>query len=108
MSEITYVRRDATAPSVKGLTVRPDAVQTVPSYGHGRAMKGRGELRDRPHTTVGHPPSPACTAKMPAHPAERFRKPAGGKWSRVEPLIAERLVRRGIAVTVHDQGEGPS
>lgn len=27
---------------------------------------------------------------------------AGGKWSRVEPLIAERLVGRGIAVTVYD------
>jgi hypothetical protein len=45
---------------------------------------------------------------MPAHPAERFRGPAGAKWSRVEPLIAERLVRRGIAVTVYDQGEGPN
>lgn len=27
---------------------------------------------------------------------------AGGKWSRIEPLIEERLVRRGIAVTVYD------
>lgn len=27
---------------------------------------------------------------------------AGGKWPRVEPLITERLVRRGIAVTVYD------
>ncbi|WP_369173992.1 macro domain-containing protein [Streptomyces sp. R28] len=33
---------------------------------------------------------------------------AGGKWSRVEPLITERLVRRGIAVTVYNQGEGAS
>ncbi|MER5913342.1 macro domain-containing protein [Streptomyces sp. NPDC001982] len=31
---------------------------------------------------------------------------AGGKWSRVEPLITERLVQRGIAVTVYDHGEG--
>ncbi|MGW7380853.1 macro domain-containing protein [Streptomyces sp. NPDC054794] len=31
---------------------------------------------------------------------------AGGKWSRIEPLITERLVRRGIAVTVYDHGEG--
>lgn len=30
---------------------------------------------------------------------------AGGEWSRVEPLIAERLVRWGIAVTVYDHGE---
>ncbi|MGX9885275.1 macro domain-containing protein [Streptomyces sp. NPDC002276] len=27
---------------------------------------------------------------------------AGGKWTRVEPLVTERLVRRGIAVTVYD------
>ncbi|MFE2261610.1 macro domain-containing protein [Streptomyces griseosporeus] len=31
---------------------------------------------------------------------------AGGRWSRVEPLIQERLVKRGIAVTVYDHGEG--
>ncbi|MEV6399369.1 macro domain-containing protein [Streptomyces sp. NPDC051907] len=30
---------------------------------------------------------------------------AGGKWSRVEPLIAERLTARGIAVTVYDYGD---
>ncbi|MFF4301721.1 macro domain-containing protein [Streptomyces sp. NPDC001601] len=30
---------------------------------------------------------------------------AGGKWSRIEPLIAERLVGRGIAVTVYDHGD---
>lgn len=27
---------------------------------------------------------------------------AGGSWERVEPLIVQRLVRRGIAVTVYD------
>lgn len=30
---------------------------------------------------------------------------AGGKWSRVEPLITERLVKPGIAVTVYDHGD---
>jgi len=30
---------------------------------------------------------------------------AGGKWSRVEPLIIERLVERGVSVTVYDHGE---
>lgn len=30
---------------------------------------------------------------------------AGGKWSRVEPLAEERLVRRGIRVTVYDHGD---
>ncbi|MDQ0994127.1 macro domain-containing protein [Streptomyces sp. V3I7] len=30
---------------------------------------------------------------------------AGGTWSRIEPLITERLVSRGIAVTVYDHGK---
>ncbi|WP_330460842.1 macro domain-containing protein [Streptomyces sp. NBC_00820] len=30
---------------------------------------------------------------------------AGGRWSHVEPLVTERLVKRGIAVTVYDVGE---
>ncbi|MEU9892021.1 macro domain-containing protein [Streptomyces phaeochromogenes] len=30
---------------------------------------------------------------------------AGGKWSRVEPLIADRLIERGIKVTVYDHGD---
>ncbi|MGA5146785.1 macro domain-containing protein [Streptomyces griseoincarnatus] len=29
---------------------------------------------------------------------------AGGRWSRVEPLVEERLVRRGVPVTVYDHG----
>ena len=33
---------------------------------------------------------------------------AGGTWSRVEPLITERLVGRGIRVTVYDPGEEQS
>ncbi|WP_317446466.1 macro domain-containing protein [Streptomyces collinus] len=31
---------------------------------------------------------------------------AGGRWSRVEPLVSKRLVARGVAVTVYDHGEG--
>jgi O-acetyl-ADP-ribose deacetylase (regulator of RNase III) len=30
---------------------------------------------------------------------------AGGRWSRVEPLVIERLVKRGTAVTVYDHGD---
>ncbi|MGO4752186.1 Appr-1-p processing protein, partial [Streptomyces sp. 2MCAF27] len=29
---------------------------------------------------------------------------AGGRWGRIEPLISERLVARGIPVTVYDHG----
>jgi len=32
---------------------------------------------------------------------------AGGTWSRVEPLISERLLKRGVHVTVYDPGEEP-
>jgi hypothetical protein len=34
--------------------------------------------------------------------------PAGGKWSRIEPLTTERLVKRGVRVTVYDHEEGRS
>ncbi|GHB15037.1 Appr-1-p processing protein [Streptomyces viridiviolaceus] len=30
---------------------------------------------------------------------------AGGTWSRIEPLIAHRLVARGVPVTVYDPGD---
>ncbi|MGW0816352.1 macro domain-containing protein [Streptomyces viridiviolaceus] len=30
---------------------------------------------------------------------------AGGTWSRIEPLIAQRLVARGVPVTVYDRGD---
>jgi O-acetyl-ADP-ribose deacetylase (regulator of RNase III) len=30
---------------------------------------------------------------------------AGGEWSRVEPLVIGRLVRRDIVVTVYDHGD---
>ncbi|MEU6845858.1 macro domain-containing protein [Streptomyces sp. NPDC046716] len=33
---------------------------------------------------------------------------AGGTWSRVEPLIAEQLVARGIPVTVYDHAGRPA
>jgi hypothetical protein len=34
--------------------------------------------------------------------------PASGQWSRVQPLITERLVKRGVKVTVHDHEEAGS
>ncbi|CAL9632292.1 hypothetical protein SUDANB108_06136 [Streptomyces sp. enrichment culture] len=29
----------------------------------------------------------------------------GGRWSRIEPLVEQRLVRHGIPVTVYDHGQ---
>ncbi|MFD7433644.1 hypothetical protein [Streptomyces sp. NPDC059861] len=63
MSEIKYVRGDAT-----GLCPPRQ----------GRALKGRGELRDRPRTT------------------------------RSDSLPVEPTTRDRFAVTVHDHGEGGS
>ncbi|MGW2492482.1 macro domain-containing protein [Streptomyces sp. NPDC001606] len=68
----------------KGVPVRYEAIDTA-----------LGRLADRV-TELGasvHMPRIGCGL-------------AGGKWSRIEPLITERLVRRGIAVTVYDHGEG--
>ncbi|CAM5711440.1 hypothetical protein [Streptomyces coeruleorubidus] len=78
MSGIRYVRGDATVPSVKGAKVIAHVCND---------LGGWGELG----ATV-HMPRIGCGL-------------AGGKWSRVEPLIEERLIRRGIQATVHDHGD---
>jgi O-acetyl-ADP-ribose deacetylase (regulator of RNase III) len=98
MSGIRYVRGDATVePYVwvanmigqrgtrtgsKGLPVRYEAIDTV--------LGTLAERAGEPGASV-HMPRIGCGL-------------AGGKWSRVEPLIEERLIRRGIQVTVYDQG----
>jgi hypothetical protein len=129
MSEITYIRGDATVPSVKGVKViahvcndiggwrkgfvlgvsrrwpEPEAAyrawhrdrasddsawtgQDVSSCREGCALKGRGELRDQPHTTRTRP------AVRGAY-GERYR-------------LTRRSGTRGVAVTVYDHGESAS
>lgn len=83
MSEITYIRGDATAPSVKG--VKPGIVRGPSAYGRACDRKGRGELRGQPHTSVTHPPSSGTAARGPGPAAER-----------------------PVAVTIYDHGEAGS
>ncbi|MEV6177500.1 macro domain-containing protein [Streptomyces sp. NPDC052015] len=162
MSEITYVRGDATAPSVKGVKVIAHVCNDIGGWGKGfvlalsrrwpepeaayRAWHRRRASNDfglgavqlvqvEPYVWVANMVAQrgvrtgskgvpvryeaidAALARLAGEAAEldaSVHMPrigcglAGGKWSRVEPLITERLVRRGIAVTVYDHGEGSS
>ncbi|MFF3333134.1 macro domain-containing protein [Streptomyces sp. NPDC002888] len=160
MSEIRYVRGDATVPSVKGVKVIAHVCNDIGGWGKGfvvalsrrwpqpeesyrawhreRASNdfGLGALQlvqVEPYVWVanmigqrgirtgskGVPvryeaidaaltrlADEALARKASVHMPRIGCGLAGGKWSRVEPLITERLVRRGVAVTVYDHGEG--
>jgi O-acetyl-ADP-ribose deacetylase (regulator of RNase III) len=67
----------------KGVPVRYEAIQTA----LGRLADKAAELGASVHM-----PRIGCGL-------------AGSRWSRVEPLITERLVTRGTAVTVYDHGD---
>ncbi|MGW1748842.1 Appr-1-p processing protein [Streptomyces sp. NPDC002092] len=122
MSEIIHVRGDATVPSVKGVKVIAHVCGVAPpgaalslwalrkavvctSCVAGRAVprapSGRGLRRTSPRAapcgamrtpSAGVVPRIGCVL-------------AGGTWSRIEPLVTGRLVKRGVQVTVHDHGE---
>ncbi|MFJ2889988.1 macro domain-containing protein [Streptomyces sp. NPDC087305] len=67
----------------KGVPVRYDAIDTALTHLAERAAELDASV---------HMPRIGCGL-------------AGGKWSRVEPLITDRLVGRGIAVSVYDHGD---
>jgi hypothetical protein len=69
------------------------------------ALKGRGELRDQPRLARSRPLPEGPRREVAGPPSGATCGLAGGQWSRVEPLIVERLVKRGVAVTVYDHGE---
>lgn len=160
MSEITYIRGDATVPSVKGVKVIAHVCNDIGGWGKGfvlaisrrwpepeksyrawhRERAGndfwlgavqfvqvepyvwvanmvgqRGIRTGSKGVPVRYEAIDTALARLADKAAElgaSVHMPrigcglAGGKWSRVEPLITERLVRRGIAVTVYDHGEG--
>jgi O-acetyl-ADP-ribose deacetylase (regulator of RNase III) len=162
MSEITYVRGDATVPSVKGVKVIAHVCNDIGGWGKGFVLAlsrrwpepeaaYRSWHRDRARNDFGlgaiqlvqvepyvwvanmigqrgiRTGSKGVPVRYEAIDAALERLAdrvielgasvhmprigcglSGGKWSRVEPLIEERLVRRGIAVTVYDHGEGLS
>ncbi|MFJ9814943.1 macro domain-containing protein [Streptomyces sp. NPDC101151] len=160
MSEITYVRGDATAPSVKGVKVIAHVCNDIGGWGKGfvlalskrwpepeaayrawhrhRAgndfglgavqlvqvepyvwvanMVGQRGIRtgskgvpvryEAIGTALGRLADEVIELGASVHMPRIGCGLAGGKWSRVSPLITERLVSRGIAVTVYDHGEG--
>ncbi|MGW1957480.1 macro domain-containing protein [Streptomyces sp. NPDC001920] len=158
MSEITCIRGDATAASVKGVKVIAHVCNDVGGWGKGFVLavsrrwpepekSYRAWHRDRasndfglgaaqfvqvePYTWVANlvgqrgirTGSKGVPVRYEAIDAalERLGEKAvelgasvhmprigcglaGGRWSRTEPLVTERLVRRGIEVTVYDHG----
>jgi O-acetyl-ADP-ribose deacetylase (regulator of RNase III) len=156
MSEIVYVRGDATVPSVRGTKViahvcndiggwgkgfvlalsrrwpQPEAayrawhrerasndfelgavqlVQVEPYVWVANMIGQRGIRTGSKGVPVRYEAIDAALERLAARVAEldaSVHMPrigcglAGGKWSRIEPLVTERLVRRGIAVTVYD------
>ncbi|MDA5140998.1 macro domain-containing protein [Streptomyces sp. AD681] len=159
MSEISYVRGDATAPSVKGVKMiahvcndlggwgkgfvlavsrrwpQPEAayrawhrdrasndfglgavqfVQVEPyvwvanmigQHGMRTGSKGVPVRYEAIGTALGHVADRAAELEASVHMPRIGCGLAGGKWSRVEPLISDRLARRGIPVTVYDHGD---
>ncbi|WP_406718638.1 macro domain-containing protein [Streptomyces althioticus] len=158
MSEIRYVRGDATAPSVKGVKIIAHVCNDIGGWGKGfvlalsRRWPGpeaayRAWHRDRAANDFGlgavqlvqaeryvwvanmigqrgvrtgskgvpvrYEAIDTALDRLAGHALElgaSVHMPrigcglVGGTWSRVEPLVEERLVRRGIPVTVYDHG----
>ncbi|GAA3504837.1 macro domain-containing protein [Streptomyces prasinosporus] len=159
MSEITYVRGDATVPSVKGVKVIAHVCNDIGGWGKGFVLAVsrrwpepeaayRAWHRDRASNDfalgavqlvrveryawvanmigqrgvrtgskgvpVRYEAIDTALARLADHAAgldASVHMPrigcglAGGKWSRIEPMVTERLVRRGIPVTVYDHGD---
>ncbi|MEU9972078.1 macro domain-containing protein [Streptomyces sp. NPDC051014] len=159
MSEITYIRGDATAPSGKGVKVIAHVCNDRGGWGKGFVLAlsrrwpepekaYRAWHRDRADndfalgavqlvqvgrhlwvanmigqhgTRTGSKGVPvryeaidtalATLAERATELGASVHMPrigcglAGGKWSRVEPLVRERLAGRGIPVTVYDYGQ---
>jgi O-acetyl-ADP-ribose deacetylase (regulator of RNase III) len=160
MSEIRYVRGDATVPSAKGVKVIAHVCNDLGGWGKGFVLAlsrrwpqpeaaYRAWHRDRasndfglgavqfvqvePYvwvanmigqrgtrtgskgvpvryeaidTALGRLADKAAELDASVHMPRIGCGLAGGKWSRVEPLITERLARRGVPVTVYDRGDG--
>ncbi|CAL9641711.1 hypothetical protein SUDANB15_06337 [Streptomyces sp. enrichment culture] len=159
MPGITYVRGDATAPSVKGVKVIAHVCNDVGGWGKGFVLAVsrrwpepeaayRAWHRDRASNDfalgavqlvqveryvwvanmigqrgvrtgskgvpVRYEAIDTALARLADHAAglgASVHMPrigcglAGGKWSRIEPMVTGRLVRRGIPVTVYDHGD---
>ncbi|MBJ7907031.1 hypothetical protein IF655_27490 [Streptomyces sp. DSM 110735] len=106
VSGIAYVRGDATEPCADGARVIAHVcndtdlwvANMIGRYGVGTPGANAPAL-DR---LAGQVIELGASVHMPRIGCGL----AGGTWPHVEPLIAGRLVRRGIAVAVYDHGEG--
>ncbi|MFD5818076.1 macro domain-containing protein [Streptomyces sp. NPDC127038] len=159
MTEIRYVRGDATVPSVKGVKLIAHVCNDIGGWGKGFVLavsrrwpepeaayrawhRGRAAndfglgaaqfVRVEPYVWVANlvgqrgiragskgvpvryeaiDASLVLLADKAVELGASVHMPrigcglAGGTWSRVEPLVTERLVRRGLAVTVYDHGD---
>ncbi|MFE6282052.1 macro domain-containing protein [Streptomyces sp. NPDC057877] len=159
MTGITYLRGDATAPSVKGVKIIAHVCNDIGGWGKGFVVAlsrrwpqpeaaYRAWHRDRaagdfalgavqlvqvePYiwvanmigqrgtrtgskgvpvryeaigTALGHLAGHAARLDASVHMPRIGCGLAGGKWSRVEPLVTDRLTARGISVTVYDHGD---
>ncbi|MEV7399918.1 macro domain-containing protein [Streptomyces sp. NPDC091267] len=158
MTEITYVRGDATAPQGKGVKVIAHVCNDLGGWGKGfvlavsrrwpepeteyrrwhreraandfglgavrfvqvtpfiwvanmvgqrgmrRGSKGVPVRYEAIDTALGAVADRAAGLAASVHMPRIGCGLAGGKWSRIEPLLERRLLSRGIGVTVYDQG----
>lgn len=158
MGEITYIRGDATVPSVKGVKLIAHVCNDIGGWGKGfvvalsrrwpepeaayrswhrgraagdfglgavqfvqvepyvwvanmvgqrgirRGSKGVPVRYEAIDVALGRLADKAVELCASVHMPRIGCGLAGGKWSRVEPLIVERLLKRGLSVTVYDHG----
>ncbi|MEU7319472.1 macro domain-containing protein [Streptomyces griseoviridis] len=160
MSEITYVRGDATVPSAEGVRLIAHVCNDLGGWGRGfvvaisrrwpepeaayrawhrgradndfglgavqsvqvepylwvanmigqHGIRGRG--KDAPVRYEAIDTALARVARKAGELGASVHMPrigcglAGGSWTRIEPLVTERLAARGIAVTVYDHEGG--
>ncbi|MEU6464237.1 Appr-1-p processing protein [Streptomyces sp. NPDC046976] len=121
MPEIAFVRGDATTPSGKGPKIiahlglgavqlvqvdpRTWVANMVGQHGIRTGSKGVPVRYEAIDTALTGLAAHALALGASVHMPRIGCGLAGGKWSRVEPLVTERLTGRGTAVTVYDHGD---
>ncbi|MEU3663241.1 macro domain-containing protein [Streptomyces sp. NPDC032940] len=78
----------------------------IGQHGTRRGSKGAPVRYEAIGTALGRVAGHAAELGASVHMPRIGCGLAGGTWSRVEPLVTERLARQGISVTVYDHGDG--
>ncbi|MFJ3579464.1 macro domain-containing protein [Streptomyces rubiginosohelvolus] len=112
MSEITYVRGDATAPQGNDFALGAAQFVQVGPYlwvanlvgqrGMRTGSKGVPVRYEAIDTALGAVAAGAGELGASVHMPRIGCGLAGGTWSRIEPLIEGRLISAGLSVTVYD------